>query len=331
MENVSPREPSLGEFLRQQRERRGASIEQVASATKINVRMLHALESDQFGDLPAKPFVRGFVISYTRFLGIDAKEVMARYATTLDENCQSRPEREAGTIGYAFEKQSSEKSRTVLWIAMATFIVVGWVVFLVLKPAFRHRRVSHVDALRASQGTPSAPAAAPVPAAVAPEKKAETKIETKPETTGQTKPEPKTTAVVAAEAPKSDAGDSEEKADPLNKGDVLKPEQVKEKVVIKTLADVWLRYRVDDRTQMKFLLKADKVIVFKAEKRIAVQFSNPEAVRVRYRSSEFREPDAVSRILSHNATPTLVFPKEQSEKIGEIITADQALPVTSAP
>ena len=39
---------TLGEFLRQERERRGMTIEQVASATKINVRMLHALEAKLF-------------------------------------------------------------------------------------------------------------------------------------------------------------------------------------------------------------------------------------------------------------------------------------------
>ena len=73
---------TLGEFLRHERERRGMTIEQVASATKINVRMLHALEADHFAELPAKPFVRGFVTSYCRFIGLTPKEILTRFGAT---------------------------------------------------------------------------------------------------------------------------------------------------------------------------------------------------------------------------------------------------------
>ena len=58
---ADPTTSSLGEFLRLERERRGITIEQVASATKVSVRLLHSLEADQYSELPAKPFVRGFV------------------------------------------------------------------------------------------------------------------------------------------------------------------------------------------------------------------------------------------------------------------------------
>ena len=39
---------TLGEFLRTEREKRGITIDQVASETKVGVRILHALESDQY-------------------------------------------------------------------------------------------------------------------------------------------------------------------------------------------------------------------------------------------------------------------------------------------
>ena len=72
--------PSLGQYLRQERERRGITIEQVASATKIGIKTLHALEEDRYSELPARPFIRGFVTSYARFIGLDFSLPMLRLA-----------------------------------------------------------------------------------------------------------------------------------------------------------------------------------------------------------------------------------------------------------
>ena len=56
--------PTLGEYLRSEREKREITIEQVASATKVGVRTLILLEADQYAELPVRPFVLGFVRSY---------------------------------------------------------------------------------------------------------------------------------------------------------------------------------------------------------------------------------------------------------------------------
>src|SRR5947209_19798491 len=114
---------SLGEYLRHERERRGITIEQLASATKIGVRQLHALESDHYSELPAKPFVRGFVTSYCRFIGLDPKETLARYHEFIEQKAQDRPTRDSGHSGYAFEKREGEQSRVILWIIMGCFLV----------------------------------------------------------------------------------------------------------------------------------------------------------------------------------------------------------------
>ena len=75
----------LGEYLRSEREKRHITIEQVASATKINIKLLHALESDNYDALPAKPFVRGFVTSYTCYIGLDPREVLTLFDLYLDD------------------------------------------------------------------------------------------------------------------------------------------------------------------------------------------------------------------------------------------------------
>ncbi len=69
----------FGEYLKQAREKQGLSLEQIASQTRIQEQHLHALETEDFGSLPAKVFVKGFVRSYSRSLGLDEEKVLQRF------------------------------------------------------------------------------------------------------------------------------------------------------------------------------------------------------------------------------------------------------------
>lgn len=69
----------LGEYLRQIRQSRGISLEEVALNTRINIDYLRALEDGNFDVLPAEVYVLGFLKSYAEFMGIDPKELVERY------------------------------------------------------------------------------------------------------------------------------------------------------------------------------------------------------------------------------------------------------------
>ncbi|NOY24556.1 MAG: helix-turn-helix domain-containing protein, partial [Oligoflexia bacterium] len=60
--------------LRQERRRRGLSLEQVAQRSRIPVQYLRALETGHYTDVPQGPFLDGYQRQYREFLG----------ATTLD-------------------------------------------------------------------------------------------------------------------------------------------------------------------------------------------------------------------------------------------------------
>lgn len=68
----------IGEVLRSTRERRGLSIDQVAQDTRISTRFLEALEAEQFDELPAPVYVRGFLRSYAGYLRLDAQPLLDR-------------------------------------------------------------------------------------------------------------------------------------------------------------------------------------------------------------------------------------------------------------
>ena len=67
----------LGDRLRQAREARGLSLEQMEDITKIRRRYLQALEEEDYGQFPAEVFIRGFLRNYAVALGLDPDEVLA--------------------------------------------------------------------------------------------------------------------------------------------------------------------------------------------------------------------------------------------------------------
>ncbi len=66
---------SIGETLRQERLRRGMSLEEIAERTKIHGRFLGAIEAEDWEQLPGGFFARSFVRQYASFLGVDADEL----------------------------------------------------------------------------------------------------------------------------------------------------------------------------------------------------------------------------------------------------------------
>ena len=71
--------PSFGEKLKQEREKRKITLEQISSSTKIGTRMLQALEEDKFNQLPGGIFNKGFVRAYSRCVGLDEDQTVAEY------------------------------------------------------------------------------------------------------------------------------------------------------------------------------------------------------------------------------------------------------------
>jgi len=73
------RAEKVGEILRRTRDTRQISLEEIAKKTKISMRFLTALEKGDYKILPSDVFVRGFLRSYARILGLDPEEVVELY------------------------------------------------------------------------------------------------------------------------------------------------------------------------------------------------------------------------------------------------------------
>lgn len=70
---------SFGRRLRAERERRGISLDTIASVTKVGVDLWEGLESNDFSRWPSGIFARAFVRDYARAIGLDSDEVVNEF------------------------------------------------------------------------------------------------------------------------------------------------------------------------------------------------------------------------------------------------------------
>lgn len=93
-----PRMPELppdvefnGELLRQVREARGLTLQQVAERTRIGRAHLERVEADRYADLPPSVYLRGILVSLARELKLDATRVSKSYLSLAARSGQLEP------------------------------------------------------------------------------------------------------------------------------------------------------------------------------------------------------------------------------------------------
>ena len=69
----------LGERLQSEREARGIKLEDIAARTCVSVRLLSAIENEEFDKLPGGVFNVAFVRQYARYVGLDEDQVVAEF------------------------------------------------------------------------------------------------------------------------------------------------------------------------------------------------------------------------------------------------------------
>jgi|SRR5687768_961930 transcriptional regulator with XRE-family HTH domain len=76
---------TFGPRLRRERERRGISLDTIATVTKVGIDLWAGLERNDFSRWPSGIFARAFIRDYAKAVGLDADEV-------VDEFCRLFPQ-----------------------------------------------------------------------------------------------------------------------------------------------------------------------------------------------------------------------------------------------
>jgi transcriptional regulator with XRE-family HTH domain len=114
----------VGEILRRARESRQLGLDEIAKRTKISQRFLGAIEGGNYGILPSDVFVRGFLRSYAKILGLDPEEMVELY----------KQERGIATL-LQEEEPGKPLPLFVLWLAVAAgVLLVGAVLTFIFWP-----------------------------------------------------------------------------------------------------------------------------------------------------------------------------------------------------
>jgi cytoskeleton protein RodZ len=109
----------FGPWLRQERERRGITLEDISTSTKIRIRFLEAVEQDRLDLLPGGIIGRGFVRAYANYIGID-DAIAACLAT-----CATNPPEPVPQPETVVKRQIGLAMRLPPWALAAGFFVVS--------------------------------------------------------------------------------------------------------------------------------------------------------------------------------------------------------------
>lgn len=113
---------TLGGYLRRERKKRDISVEQVAYATRISLKMLNALEEDRHWELPAQPFVRGYLQAYSKYVNLDTKDVFLRYQHHLATQPEALRDQSKNSLDAEYSE--GKEKQHVVWITSALLLVL---------------------------------------------------------------------------------------------------------------------------------------------------------------------------------------------------------------
>jgi curved DNA-binding protein CbpA len=73
-----------GSVLKMLREQRGLTLQNVADTTKLSARHLEHIEDENFPKLPARPYLRGFLVIYAKALGYEPDRIVNDFMKRYD-------------------------------------------------------------------------------------------------------------------------------------------------------------------------------------------------------------------------------------------------------
>ena len=119
----------IGNSLREARLRQTLDFPEVEQATKIRSKYLRALEDEQFDILPGQTYVKGFLRTYSEYLGLDGQLYVDEYNSRYIPGDEETPLRASSTSAVG---RNPRVESSVVLVALAAIgiltalVVVAW-------------------------------------------------------------------------------------------------------------------------------------------------------------------------------------------------------------
>lgn len=253
---------SIGEELRQTREKLGLTLEEIERGTRIRAHHLERIEAGDMDALPSRVQARGFLRNYADFLGLDSDAILLQYAESIRA---ARPRRLSpeGLLGAKKRPSVRIRSRLPRWLSVDLFIAAGVVLAITALFVWGIGRV--MSSSRQQVENVAGGLAASSDSAVPTDGMTET-----PETlaAGATPP---SLVVMETEAPPPEV--TIEPAAPVN-------------LRIQAVARAWLQVSVDGDVRFLGRVEAGQELTFQAESLIELHTGDAAALRVSYNGGD---------------------------------------------
>ncbi|WP_432136249.1 MULTISPECIES: helix-turn-helix domain-containing protein [unclassified Streptomyces] len=169
--------PSIGRALRQARIEAGLTVDDVSTATRVRIAIIHAIEADDFAPCGGDVYARGHIRTLARAVHLDPEPLIEQYDATHG----GRPAPTPAAPLFEAERIRPERRGPNWTAAMVAAIVavIGFVAFTAFKGG--------------DDGTKD-----PVAEGTSPSASTSTSATPKPDKPGDQKPEPSDSAIAAA-------------------------------------------------------------------------------------------------------------------------------------
>jgi cytoskeletal protein RodZ len=271
---------AIGQELHAQRESLGLSLDEVAQFTHLRIPYLKAMESGEIDALPSPVQGRGMLKNYAGFLGLDADQMLLRFAeglqarlverTSIDEK---QPSREAPTPARRPSRWLSRDLVVGIIMALSLVVFIIW-------------GAVQVTAIR-SEGNvePTAPAIADV---------------LLPSSTATLFPTHTATSASPVEGNSESSGIVEEPVVEETQAVVFVSERVEGAVQVQIVARqrAWMRITVDGEVEFDGRITPGTIYGFAGEEYVEITTGNGAGLQVFYNEQDLGTLGAIGEVIN---------------------------------
>ncbi|MBE7415919.1 MAG: DUF4115 domain-containing protein [Deltaproteobacteria bacterium] len=299
---------SPGEYLRRERELRGVSLTKIFEATRVPMRFLEAIEADSLEGLPHKAFVKGFIRSYCKVLGLDENDAVLRYEVYLKEREAETSSGAASHQAFLGEKECAvalqgrltKTTRRYAFVAAAVLIIAAAYAVSLKKDAsveVEGEDASGITEVEDANAPPALSPALPEPPAVLPES---------PATPEKAAPEAPPQAVDALSPSKAQPEKAVEKDSRKQAASVTDAEEAPKAIHTLTARAsemVWIKIGIDGGEPKEVLLREGERFTWKGAEGFSVVVGNAGGVTLTYNGRELPALGAQGEVIMLKLPP----------------------------
>lgn len=119
---------TVGNVLKETREKKFYTLDEIEKATKIRKELLEALEAGLYQKLPPPTFIQGFIKNYGKFLGLNTEKLLAIFRREFSEG--KNPPRILESFSNPVDKKRFRITPSRVLISVTLTLVIIFFVYL---------------------------------------------------------------------------------------------------------------------------------------------------------------------------------------------------------